>query len=408
MKPRTRVVAVVVITIFLLPLFLQATYALVPAADQGPWGVWRSETVSFGRVTSTSPPGLGVTSGDELRVLFFDDPPVGFNAIWYAERAGLQWSAHVVEANAAPGDLAIDENDISHVAFRRNLVKNPGGWVAPDMGYGKLVNGVWDLTTVELFGTSDGVFTTRIAVDSQGTPHILYHTFGGATKYATPNGSGGWIIETIASSTLLWNDIAVDSSGRPHVAYSISSGNTQFKYAVRTAPGTWQIETVSGCGIDLSLAIDSIDQPHVTCKSTNEGLLYVVKSSSSWVSEVAVSGSSVVPPRDSTDVGLDSSLDLDASGRPHVSFRTRLGSGVTELRQLHYATKVDGRWWVETVDRDGSNGDLSSIAVDSRGHPHIAYLLIYRRQGVCTQPVDSCADLRFAEPLVASAFAAAP
>ena len=66
---------------------------------------------------------------------------------------------------------------------------------------------------------------------------------------------------------------------------------------------------------------------------------------------------------DSGSVGFYTSIALDVSGFPHISYR---GDG-----DLRYAKWTGNRWNTETVDTVG--GDHTSIALDSSGYPHISY-----------------------------------
>lgn len=69
----------------------------------------------------------------------------------------------------------------------------------------------------------------------------------------------------------------------------------------------------------------------------------------------------------SNDVGWYSSLALDEKGRPHIAYFDN------SALDLKYAFRDQGSWIVETVDAAGSVGLYCSIAVDAQGRPHISY-----------------------------------
>jgi PKD repeat protein len=79
------------------------------------------------------------------------------------------------------------------------------------------------------------------------------------------------------------------------------------------------------------------------------------------------------------DVGELTSLALDARGFPHITYRDETN------RNLKYAKWMGDHWQIETVDSDGNVGRFSSIDVDRRGYPHISY------------HDDSNADLKYAK-----------
>jgi hypothetical protein len=67
-------------------------------------------------------------------------------------------------------------------------------------------------------------------------------------------------------------------------------------------------------------------------------------------------------------VGYDSSIAVDASGRPHISYYD--ASNI----DLKYATFNGSSWDIETVDSTGDVGRYTSIALDANEKPHICYL----------------------------------
>ena len=64
------------------------------------------------------------------------------------------------------------------------------------------------------------------------------------------------------------------------------------------------------------------------------------------------------------DLGLDTSIALDAQGNPCISYSIEL--------QVRCAAKSGGGWTVETVP-SAIGGSYTSLALDGQGNPRIAY-----------------------------------
>jgi hypothetical protein len=87
---------------------------------------------------------------------------------------------------------------------------------------------------------------------------------------------------------------------------------------------------------------------------------------------------------DSGMVGEHSSIALDSSGRPHISYYDYFKD------DLKYAYRGDSGWVTETVDSAGSVGAYTSLALDSSDHPHISYC--YCTDNTCL----TCLHLKYA------------
>ena len=67
------------------------------------------------------------------------------------------------------------------------------------------------------------------------------------------------------------------------------------------------------------------------------------------------------------DVGRNTSIALDGSGKAHISYYDITNNA------LKYATNASGAWVTATVDSAGYVGTYSSIALDGSGKAHISY-----------------------------------
>ena len=238
-------------------------------------------------------------------------------------------------------------------------------------------------------------WATSLAIDAEGNAHIAYHDcLDTNVKYASKKG-GNWTFENVdsAENTGEYASLALDAKGNPHIAYSCSyrgAHNCDLKFASKNSDGSWTVETVDGrsrCCADwlyvrigwwASLALDARGNPHISYYDKSmirEGeeannLKYASKSGSTWTVETVDSAG---------DVGKYTSLALDAKGDPHIAY-----SDSTEHanRLLKYASKKGGKWTAEIVPTPpGSMG--CSLALDAKGDPHIAYyeMTIWMRKG---------------------------
>ena len=68
-------------------------------------------------------------------------------------------------------------------------------------------------------------------------------------------------------------------------------------------------------------------------------------------------------------VGFFSSIALDSSDHPHISYKDETND------DLKYARWTGTTWTVETIDSVGNVGWWPSIALDSSDRPHISYYI---------------------------------
>ena len=222
----------------------------------------------------------------------------------------------------------------------------------------------------------DGGVEPSLALDGEGRPHVAYGgnlagTYEYGLKYAWHDGST-WQIEMVDDSVSPgWhNSLALDSLDNPHIAYH--DPGEALKYA-HYYSGSWHIQAVQS-GADLgekaSLALDSSGMPHIAYWDyTNHRIRYARRVGADWQIETVVTF---------VATGYDTSLSfaLDASDQPHISYYDY------DLYRLRYARKVGSAWQSETVDPEDYRGQGCSLVVDAQGYPRISYAgdgLMYAR-----------------------------
>ena len=227
---------------------------------------------------------------------------------------------------------------------------------------------------------------TSVALDGAGRPGISYYDYDNqAVKYAAWTGSG-WDIQMVDSVGVGWwvagsTSLALDTSERPHISYAdpawtASGPSTRvLKYAAWNGSG-WDIHTVDSTedvGQYSSLALDSSGHPCISYRDfTHYDLKYAAWDGNSWaIQTVDWPG----------NVGLYTSLALDASGYPHIAYQ----AGEPDY-DVKYAAWNGTSWDIETVDGAGPVGRL---ALDTSGHRHISYRHLGLRYATTRPPAQA-------------------
>lgn len=236
----------------------------------------------------------------------------------------------------------------------------------------------WNQTII---GSSIGQYPS-MAMDSQHYPHLSYLSTeypNDRLGYAYFDGSG-WntsIIDDGADNynTGTYTSLALDSSGYEHISYYRSHfGYRDLNYIYRDASG-WHPSAIDGTGsaVDVgqytSIALDASDHPHISYyDATNGNLKYTYYDGSSWHPVVVDSDG---------NVGKYTSIAIDSSGHPHISYFD------VDNTDLKYAYHDGSTWNVSTLHHHFSweLGKYSSLKLDSLDRPHISYLSYHEFNG---------------------------
>lgn len=194
-----------------------------------------------------------------------------------------------------------------------------------------------------------------------GQPRLAY---GGDHLYYAWYGTGGWHYEVVDSARGVGAhaSLAFDSKGMPNISYR-DDLNKALKYA-RKVDQVWQVQTVVTGGVTghTSIEMDASDHPHITF-ITDAGLSYATFGAVGWEVE-QVAGN--------VDVGAPITaemLALDKQGRARVAY-----SAGTFTEGLHYAERDDQGWHGEVVplaEDELANGDDVALALLPNGDPYV-------------------------------------
>ncbi len=240
--------------------------------------------------------------------------------------------------------LDVDASDRPHLSFQSEPAANSYG-----LGYARWDGAQWLIEEI-VSGQPDsnnGGYS-RLRLDSQGEPHVLYAT-ATVLSYAGRTASG-WVSETVAAerpASLVGLDI--DPADVPH---AVAVFGSELRLYRRLASG-WAHETIgSGMIEGPDIALDHQGAAHVVYsrRSPSQAIIYARRGSSGWVLTELAAGSSA-------------RIAVGPDGRPQVVYSNGRGTS------SH--TRFDGAQWVTQQLATSSNG--IAIGVSSSGSPAIAH-----------------------------------
>jgi hypothetical protein len=183
-----------------------------------------------------------------------------------------------------------------------------------------------------------------------------------------------WKVETVdQSGPGRYTSMKIDPKGNVHVAYIPEVEGHPLKYAYWDhALDRWFSMTVAQNASFCTLVLDSKQRPHISYADHGRGkgakLRYIYwEGGADWKKQA-------VSPSNDAAVGYYTSIVLDAHDTASFSYYDYEGpAGIGFLLRLR-SVFWNGKYWeVHMVDRQPGSGKFNSMAIDSKGHPHIAY-----------------------------------
>ncbi len=285
---------------------------------------------------------------------------------------GMTWST----AAALPADATF-HNELflapeTEFCFRLFAVNAEGDSLPSDVSCTPTVTASMSVSTAHPGGNT-GQFSS-IAVSASGIEHLShYEAVNADCLYTTNAPSGGSFTTTLADATGIASlfigydgtSIALDGAGKAHLAAAMldtGSGASVLRY-ITNAGGSFLAATLDPAANAPQLRISPVG-----------GSIQIVFKSGQSLRRATLSGGwtfeTVVPAVGGTMIG-DFSFAHDALGNPHVSYVR--SSGIPVAFQLVHSGRVGASWSSTVVPAVGRPED-NSIAVDSHGVIHIAYL----------------------------------
>ncbi len=125
----------------------------------------------------------------------------------------------------------------------------------------------------------------------------------------------------------------------------------------------WTVENVetANAGLSADLAVDSADRIHLVYPAASPDCVkYAVKQGSTWSRQSLQTQTGSV---------WHTSIDLDSKGQPHIAFTVY----INEQYKLKYATWNGEAWEYYSIDPNSQVGWRADLAVDTHDRPHVAY-----------------------------------
>ncbi len=307
---------------------------------------------------------LELDSNDFAHIAYYDATKGNLK---YAKSNGTDWSISTVDDFGDVGQFAsleLDRYDRPHISYY-NATKESlmlASW-----------NGThWNIQEVDLGHVGSH---SSLALDTNDLPHISYYDDKYThLRYAHYDGED-WNIHYPDASSLVgeYTSIALDSDNRPLISY-YDRGERQLKYALKVVGDTWYITVVDSngnVGRYSSIVLDRLDGIHISYyDDTNHALKYY---STEWGIQNVQQDEMLSHPFWSF-----ARMKHATAGSPHITGENgNVHIAYTEMAtprgDLKFASFNGTDWKVETVDDDGLVGQHSSLKLDSKGHPHIAY-----------------------------------
>ena len=280
----------------------------------------------------------------------------------YVNFDGLTWQAVAEVADMDYlGRTAITTGSDSHprIAFSANdhvavVAKTSSGWGAPlevpgSSGVERMYLGWRTPSRLGLAFLADGVL---LQANTDSTQAV----------WATPTqiDAAGWVGTHIA--------MVADAAGNLHVTYTDQS-ETQLRYAQRLVDGPWRYQTVlSAPENDLIRAtdidLDGENNPQIVYQLYDEveqrsTLKYVAWVSAFW---------EPMPTGDPDDIeGCDPSLELSSNGAIYIAYNR-----CDYVNENLWLAIYNGSWSTQNVDHDADTG-YPSLYVNEDGHMYVSY-----------------------------------
>ncbi len=288
--------------------------------------------------------------------------------VMYTSWNGSAWNAQNVTGGKV-FDFALDSNGTPHILFEANGIM-----------YARWSGSQWKLQAVDRNVSQFGLFAS-LALDTADNPHVAYTDENKIIKCASLTGTS-WSIESVATVLSDYAPrvaVTVDKNNTAYVLYGSQSNAT---LAVRTSDSSWTLQTVVSDIVSLgNLVLDSHGDPQFVFlrnyipNSVPQvyGLWYASWDGTRWNTELIATNTAASGLGGRTGFYTFAYLAMDSDDFPHIAYVTSLPNDASGWGYLAYASKINNNWEIETVNSTVISGNCY-LAEDQNDDAHIAFV----------------------------------
>jgi hypothetical protein len=171
----------------------------------------------------------------------------------------------------------------------------------------------------------------------------------------------GVVEETVGGT---FSSLRVDKFGNAHVA-AFDASHSRVTYSFWDHQlNRWFNTPLDFASGFCALALDSKQRPHISYPTGSGVLKHAYWDGKAWKTQPIEIQARII--------NYFTSIALDSSDNPSISFYEEAGAGLNVLR-LRMVTWNGKFWELRTVDPDEGSGKFNWMEIDSAGHPQIVY-----------------------------------
>ncbi len=345
-------------------------------ADNRVYISFLEEDMNVLKLLSDTGDGFNVETVDHLALAYGHDIAVRngvvqvayFDAatmkLMLATKSGGGWTRQEVDGGAAIVDVSVcvDHNGFVIIAYGKLIDPADETW---ELFVASNRSGSWVLHDVPT--TTGRGRLIDMTLDASGFSHIAHAL--NRTVYYTTNLGGVWQTEEV--HTVPWwelptlTSIGVDSLDNPRLMFQANMDYDEHNYYCDALGGDWSCFSPVDWNLmeHPSLAVDDGDDIYFAALDSLSIMLV------SYIDGVIDEQNLGVHRRAEEDV----SLALDTQGRPHVAYLLSYDFEV-EPTMLFYGSRIDDEWTMTHIASAGTCAGWPKLTLDAQDHAHIVHL----------------------------------